>query len=118
MMIKKQNLADLAPRKLGQLEMRTIPFSAANGPTVLHEALPPHADSPSVVHDRTTEFVFVYKGRVIATIGRDIIELGKNDFIAIPPGTIHRFCAGADGAEAISLFVPGIDPDNPDGRIV
>jgi len=118
MMIKKQNLTDLVPKKLGELEMRTIPFSAAGGLTVLHESLPPHTDSPSVIHDRTTEFVFVYKGRVLATVGVDLVELSKGDFLSIPPGTVHRFCAGIEGAEAISLFVPGIDPANPDGRIM
>ncbi len=118
MMIKKQNLTDLVPKKLGELEMRTIPFSAGDGLTVLHEALPPNADSPSVIHDRTTEFVFVYKGRVRATVGGDLVELNKGDFLSIPPGTTHHFRAGMEGAEAISLFVPGIDPANPDGRIV
>lgn len=112
------NIAALAVRRLGGLEMRVVDAARPFNVTFLHEALPPRAAAPYVVHSRTMELVYVTKGRMTGLLDGRKIALAEGDYLFIPPGTEHRFSTAGSGVEAVSIFSPPLDPDSPDAKIV
>lgn len=112
------NIAALAVRRLGGLEMRVVDAARPFNVTFLHEALPPRAAAPYVVHSRTMELVYVTKGRMTGLLDGRKIALEEGDYLFIPPGTEHRFSTAGSGVVAVSIFSPPLDPDSPDAKIV
>ena len=116
--IKHGNIASLAVRRLGGLEMRVLDAAGPLKVTVLHESLPPHGAAPYVVHSRTSELVYVTKGKMTGRLDGRKMELAAGDYLFIPPGVEHRFETAGSGVEAVSIFSPPMDLDKPDAKIV
>ena len=116
--VEHGNIASLAARRLGDLEMRVVPAAHTLNLTFLHESLPPQGAAPYVTHARTSELVYITKGWMTGRIDGKEINLCEGDYLFIPPGVEHRFEASGSGAEAISIFSPPMDMDKPDAKIV
>ncbi|OGS12296.1 MAG: hypothetical protein A2234_05905 [Elusimicrobia bacterium RIFOXYA2_FULL_58_8] len=111
-------ISGLTAKLLGHLKMREIPAAGQFNISMLHESLPCRSSAPEVTHSRTKELVFIIRGRAAGFLNGKKILLKKGDYLVIPPGTRHRFEAGKDGLEAVSIFSPPIDPANPDATVV
>jgi quercetin dioxygenase-like cupin family protein len=62
---------------------------------------PPH------VHTRETESFYVLSGAFRVTIGDDVFDAGRGDFVVVPRGQTHSFANLADGVSTmLALFSP------------
>ncbi|MDD2806721.1 MAG: cupin domain-containing protein [Elusimicrobiales bacterium] len=116
--VKHGNISSLTIRRLGDLEMRVVDAAGPLNLTFLHESLPPNGTAPYVIHSRTMEFVYVTKGEMTGIIDGRKIRLREGDYLFLPCGVEHRFEAAGAGVEAVSVFLPQMDMNKPDAKIV
>ena len=66
------------------------------------DGAPPH------YHERAAELFFVLDGALQVLVGEEILVLGKDDVLVVPPGIPHAFTAapGSD-ADVLFVFTPG-----------
>ncbi len=111
----KGSLEALAADRMGALSLRLIPLDPRRFPfTVLHESLPPAAETPAVVHRRTWELLFILGGAGEAEVDGVRTPLAAGDWLVIPPGDVHVFRSGKGPLSALSLFSPAMDGARPD----
>jgi mannose-6-phosphate isomerase-like protein (cupin superfamily) len=106
-------LAKVAAKRSGPLTIKTL-TKMGMPMTVLHISLSPGSKAPALYHARTQEFFFVLKGNAHGLIDGRRVRLPKGSFSFLPPRAVHQFWAGANGAEILDIFVPPLDPINPD----
>lgn len=110
-------IKDLKPATLGPLEMRVLEAAGNLGITFMHELLPAKSSTPRVIHSKTTELVYLSKGKMVAYLNRKRVVIKEGDYILIPAGVEHVFETGGTIAEAISIFSPQLNMNKPDARI-
>lgn len=103
---------------LAPLKAHYIPEASQLNVSFVHESMPGWSAGPEMVHSKTIELAYVIYGKATGFINGKKILLKKGDYLIIPAGTPHRFEAGRAGLEAVSIFAPPINPDNPDAEIV
>lgn len=103
---------------LAPLKAHYIPEASQLNVSFVHESMPSWSAGPEVVHSKTKELAYIIRGKAVGFLDGEKILLKKGDYLVIPAGTIHRFEAGKDGLEAVSIFAPPIDSVNPDAKIV
>lgn len=102
-------------RRFGALEVRAL-FQDLRKKTlsVLHVRLKPYAAAPALYHRRTEEFFLILRGTVHGRVGNRRRTFKAGDYCYLPPGTLHEFRAGKDGADTLDVFFPGLDLEKPD----
>ncbi|MFH2203909.1 MAG: cupin domain-containing protein [Elusimicrobiota bacterium] len=109
----------LPVRMIGDLAIRSLPVDKTGFPvSVLHSALAPYSMEGPVVHERTSEFVFVIQGEAEAELDGRKLRLRRGDSLQIPAGTAHAFRTEASGVEALSVFSPALDAERPDAKLI
>lgn len=65
--------------------------------------------APAHFHTRASESFFVLDGKLQVLVDDEIVELGKGDFLLVPPNVTHAF-APPSGKEAdvLVVFTPGM----------
>lgn len=102
---------------LAPLKAHYIPEASQLNVSFVHESMPSWSSGPKMIHSKTKELAYVIRGKAVGFLNGKKILLKKGDYLVIPAGTIHRFEAGKDGLEAVSIFSPPIDPANPDATV-
>ena len=67
----------------------------------------PETKLPAHVHPTATEVVYVLAGQGDVTLSGTRQHVGAGDSIAIPPGVVHGFDAGAEAVTAVQFYLPG-----------
>lgn len=62
-------------------------------------------------HKVAEEYYFVLAGSGTALLNGQEFSLSAGDFLRLPPGTTHGFCAGPDGLDLLDIHTPGCRPD-------
>jgi len=81
---------------------------------VLLERMPPSTSEIRHVHDRTSQFYFVLKGRATIDIGGTLVDLSANDGVEVPPGTEHQI--RNEASAALEFLVMSSGPPRADRR--
>jgi mannose-6-phosphate isomerase-like protein (cupin superfamily) len=76
--------------------------------------LPPLAHLPSIRHSKTHEWVYIVEGSATAVLDKEKVTLRPNDYLYLPPHVWHSFRAGRRGVKALSLYMPGLNWEDPD----
>ncbi len=62
-------------------------------------------------HNRSSEFVYIFKGKGTGTIGDKSVDFSPGNLIYLPAGTPHQISKAGDEPLQLVLFtVPGFDP--------
>lgn len=109
--VRVRRLERLPRRAFGRLVTRELGGGPAlGGVSILHERLPAGTALPTVTHRRTTEWVFVTRGRMTAVLAGRRRRVSAGAVFVIRPGTPHRFATGRAACEALSVFHPALRP--------
>ncbi|RWC50502.1 MAG: cupin domain-containing protein [Mesorhizobium sp.] len=72
-----------------------------------------NAKEVTIVHKRTDEFLFVIRGKLLGTVGRQPVELPAGGYVEIRRGTPHTFTNNGPGSvHLVSFCVPKYDSDD------
>lgn len=87
-----------------------IPTSDAFGHYAVIEMLHPPLVGPALhIHPTHPETFYILEGHYTFFRDQETIETEAGDCISIPPGTPHRYKAGAEGGKVIVLSPPTLE---------
>lgn len=108
-------LRDFKAKAFSALSIRFINMLEGWPVSVAHEEIPGNAgDLPFVVHEKTSEFIYVISGGGKAGVGDRSFKVAAGDCLLVPPGVEHRFITGKRPLVALSVFSPPMTFDNLD----
>lgn len=106
---------DLEVKTFSSLSIRFISMLKGWPVSIAHEEIPENAKGlPFVVHEKTSEFIYVISGGGKAEVGGKCFKAAAGDCLLIPPGVRHRFITGNKPLIALSVFSPPMTFDNLD----
>ena len=116
----KTELSGLPSRKLGEMELTSLPtFGQLDAISLFRVSVPAGQGTISIVHRLTDEMSHVLSGEGMADIGGRRFPVKAGDVIHIPKGLPHAFEATTPaGLEVICLFAPALDPKSPDVEVI
>jgi mannose-6-phosphate isomerase-like protein (cupin superfamily) len=77
---------------------------------ISHFRLAPHYRPPfGHRHERQEEIYLVVSGSARVKIDDDVVDLAEWDAVRIPPGAMHSFEGGPEGAEIVAFGAPNTD---------
>ena len=98
-------LGGFKAKAFSSLSVRFIDFLKGWPVSVAHETIPKNKKIlPFVVHERTSEFVYVLGGGGRAEVGARSFPVRAGDCLLVPPGIRHRFITGRSSLRALSVF--------------
>jgi mannose-6-phosphate isomerase-like protein (cupin superfamily) len=85
---------------------------------VIEERVPPAAAEVRHVHARARQFFYVLEGRARLECDGYVVDVGPNQGVHVPPGTVHRFVnAGAHDVRFLVISAPSTSGDRIDNPV-
>lgn len=109
------SLRDFEAKAFSSLSIRFIKMLEGWPVSIAHENIPENEKNlPFVVHEKTSEFIYVISGGGKAGVGNKYFNVAAGDCLLIQPGVKHRFVTGKKTIIALSVFSPPMTFDDLD----
>lgn len=91
-------------KRLAVRELARRPF--LKDASIVHLRLPARTSLPKIMHERTSELIYVLSGSMTGTLDSRARRLRAGSVVFIPPGVWHKFATAQRACEAIAVFTP------------